>query len=96
VKRSGRDESLWVAIHICMEAMLGISLDFYCYLKLAKMLCLSYYCFSSTKLEKAEQVLPGSEGRWAREGGGEGAGGEMAQTMYAQMNKLKNKLLKIR
>jgi hypothetical protein len=39
------------------------------------------YAFSSTKLEKrAEQVLPGSEGS-----GGEG--GEMAQTMYAHMNK---------
>jgi hypothetical protein len=45
------------------------------------MLCLSYYwyAFSSTKLEKrAEQVLPGSKG---------GQGGEMAQTMYAHVNK---------
>jgi hypothetical protein len=25
VKRTGRDEPLWVAIHKCMEAMLGIS-----------------------------------------------------------------------
>jgi hypothetical protein len=25
VKRSGRDEPMWVAIHMCMEAMLGIS-----------------------------------------------------------------------
>jgi hypothetical protein len=25
-KRSGRDEPMWVAIHKCMEAMLGISL----------------------------------------------------------------------
>jgi hypothetical protein len=47
-----------------MEAMLGISLYSYLYLKLAKMLRISYYllCFSSTKLEKrAEQVLPGSK-----------------------------------
>jgi hypothetical protein len=47
-----------------MEAMLGISLYSYPYLKLAKVLCLSYYAyvFSSTKLEKrAEQVLPGSK-----------------------------------
>jgi hypothetical protein len=43
VKRSGRDEPMWVAIHKCMEAMLGISLSSYLYLKLAKMLCLSYY-----------------------------------------------------
>jgi hypothetical protein len=26
VKRSGRDEPMWVVIHMCMEAMLGISL----------------------------------------------------------------------
>jgi hypothetical protein len=47
-----------------MEAMLGISLYSYLYLKLAKMLCLSYYLyvFSSTILEKrAEQFLPGSK-----------------------------------
>jgi hypothetical protein len=44
------------------------------------------YVFSSTKLEKrAEQFLPGSE---AGERGREwGMGGEMAQTMYAYMNK---------
>jgi hypothetical protein len=29
---------------MCKEAMLGISLYSYLYLKLAKMLCLSYYC----------------------------------------------------
>jgi hypothetical protein len=26
VKRSGRDEPMWIVIHMCMEAMLGISL----------------------------------------------------------------------
>jgi hypothetical protein len=59
VKRSGRDEPMWVSIHKCMEAMLGISLYRYLYLKLAKMLCFSYI-FSSIKLEKkkAQQVLP--------------------------------------
>jgi hypothetical protein len=47
VKKSGRDEPMWVAIHKCMEAMLGISLYSYLYLKLAKTLCFSYYllCF---------------------------------------------------
>jgi hypothetical protein len=47
-----------------MEAMLGISLCSYLYLKLAKTLCLIItYVFFSTKLEKkSEQVLPGSEG----------------------------------
>jgi hypothetical protein len=34
---------MWIAIHKCMEAMLGISLYSYLYLKLAKPLCLSYY-----------------------------------------------------
>jgi hypothetical protein len=33
---------MWVALHKCMEAMLGISLYSYLYLKLAKH-CLSYY-----------------------------------------------------
>jgi hypothetical protein len=44
VKRLGRDEPVWVAIHKCMEAALGISL----------------YVFSSTKSEnkRVEQVLP--------------------------------------
>jgi hypothetical protein len=32
VKRSGRDESIWVVIHMCMEAMLGICLYSYPYL----------------------------------------------------------------
>jgi hypothetical protein len=57
VKRSDRDEPMWVVIHICMEAMLGISLYSYPYLKLAKTLCLSYYllCFLFNKI--------GEEGR---------------------------------
>jgi hypothetical protein len=44
VKKSGRDELIWVVIHMCMEAMVGISLYSYPCLKLVKMLCLSYYC----------------------------------------------------
>jgi hypothetical protein len=54
------------------------------------MLCLSYYTyvFSLTKLEiRAEHILPGSEEGWGGEGGGEGQGGEMTQTMYAHVNK---------
>jgi hypothetical protein len=51
------------------------------------MLCPSYYTLSSTKLEiKAEQFLPGSE-----RGMGRGRGGEMTQTLYAHMNRLKKK-----
>jgi hypothetical protein len=39
-----------------MKAMLGISLYSYLYLKLAKMLCLSYYllCFLFTKIGEEE------------------------------------------
>jgi hypothetical protein len=37
-------EKIRVVIYMCMEAMLGISLYNYPYFKLAKMLCLSYYC----------------------------------------------------
>jgi hypothetical protein len=64
VKRSGRDEPMWVVIHMCMEAMLGISLYSYLYLKLAKMICLSYYllCFLFNKIGEQEDS--------ARKGGG--------------------------
>jgi hypothetical protein len=50
VKRSGRDKPMWVAIHKCMEAVLGISL------KLAKTLCLSYYllCFLFSIIREQE------------------------------------------
>jgi hypothetical protein len=54
------------------------------------MLCLPYYAyvFSSTKLEIwAEQVLPGSERRRGKEGGGRGQGAEMTETMYTHVNK---------
>jgi hypothetical protein len=54
VKRSGRDEAIWVVIPMYKEPMLGISLYSYLYLKLAKMLCLSYYllCFLFNKIEE--------------------------------------------
>jgi hypothetical protein len=86
VKRSGRDESVWDVIHLCREAMLGIALYSYAYHNKQKCY-VSYYCscLLFNKLEKmAEQVLPGSEGVGGR---GKGQGGEMAQTMYAHMNK---------
>jgi hypothetical protein len=40
VKRSGRDEPVWVVTHISMETTQEISLYSYLYLKLAKMLFL--------------------------------------------------------
>jgi hypothetical protein len=75
MKRSDRDESIRVVIHMCMVAMLEISLNSYLYLKLAKTLCvLIIACvFSSTKLEKrAEQVLL-EAGGWGGKGGDGGA-----------------------
>jgi hypothetical protein len=63
-----------------MEATLGFSLYSYIYLKLAKTLCLSYYCLCLlfNKIgEEAEQVLPGSEGCGGRgrKWGGRGRNG---------------------
>jgi hypothetical protein len=54
------------------------------------MLYISYYCydFSSSKLViRTEQVVPGSKGGWEGGEGSGGQGGEMAQTMYAHVNK---------
>jgi hypothetical protein len=63
MKKSGRDEPIWVIIHKCMETTQGISLYNYLCLKLAKchVFLIIFYVFSSTKLEnkKAEQVLMG-------------------------------------
>jgi hypothetical protein len=82
VKRSGRDEPMWVAVHKCMEAVLRISLYSYLYLKLAKTLCLFYYllCFSSPKSDnkRVEQVLLEVEG-----------GRNTAQSMYTHVSKCK-------
>jgi hypothetical protein len=71
-KRSGRDEPAWVAIRKYMEAILGISLYSYLYLKLAKTLCLSYYllCFLFSKIGE-EESKTGSSWKWrVGEGGG--------------------------
>jgi hypothetical protein len=49
-----------------MEAMLGISLYSYLYLKLAKMLCVSYYllCFLFNKSKKkSAEFCPKGRGR---------------------------------
>jgi L-rhamnose mutarotase len=47
VKRSGRDEPVWVVIHMCIQATLGISLYSYFYLKPAKTLFLLLSLMSS-------------------------------------------------
>jgi hypothetical protein len=79
VKRSGRDEPIQVVIHMCMEAMVGISLYRHLYLKLAKKLRLSYYllCFLFNKIgEEARTGSAWKQGGWRggerfREKGGE-------------------------
>jgi hypothetical protein len=74
-----------------MEAMVGIFLYSYLYLKLAKMLCLSYYCFCFVFNKIGEEGRTGSAWKqrwWWGEGGDEGwSRGVMAQTIYARMNK---------
>jgi hypothetical protein len=83
VKRSDRDDPMWVVIHMCMEAMLGISLYSYIYHKLTKGCVFLILCFSSTKLEnkKAEHVLPGN-------------GRGVSQIMYTHVSKCKNDKIK--
>jgi hypothetical protein len=83
VKRSGRDEPIWVVIHMCMKTTQGSSLYSCPYLKLAKTpffyYLLWFFFFSSTKSEnkRAEQVLPRSQGQGQ-------------EIMYAHVSKCKN------
>jgi hypothetical protein len=103
VKRSGRDEPVWVAIHRYMEATLGISLYSYLYLKLSKTLCLSYYllCFLFNKIGE-QDVGTGSTWKGVNSsgvGGWRGVGEEMTQIMYTHVSKcksdkIKNKILR--
>jgi hypothetical protein len=73
-----------------MEVMLGISLYSYSYLKLAKTLCLSYYCLCHLFNKVGEEGRTGSAWKpdgWREKGGRGGQREEIAQTMYAHMNK---------
>jgi hypothetical protein len=72
------------AIHKCMEAMLGISLYSYLYLKLAKTLCLSYYLLFSLQQIRGE----GRTGSVQKQG-------EVARTMYTHVSKCKNDKIKV-
>jgi hypothetical protein len=72
-----------------MEAMLGISLYSYPYLKVAKnkVFLIIAYVFSAIKFEiRAKQVLPGSKGVFGKQVGPEGV---KPKTMYAYMKKCK-------
>jgi hypothetical protein len=83
VKKYGRNEPLWVIIHMCMEAMLEIFLYSYPYLNIAKTLCLSYFCLCLLFNKIGEEGRTCSA--WKQGGGGEREGSgraeEMAQTM---------------
>jgi hypothetical protein len=74
VKRSGRDEPMWVAIHTCMEATLGISLNSYLNLKLAKTLSF----LLSLRLSLQQNQRRGRNRFCPEAGSGEG---KLAQTM---------------
>jgi hypothetical protein len=60
--RSGRDEPIWVIIHICMESTQRISLYSCLYLKTSKsamFFLLSFIFFFFNKIrEEEEQALP--------------------------------------
>jgi hypothetical protein len=81
VKRSVRDEPIWVVRHIYMETAQGISLYSYLYLKLAKVPCFLNYlpCFFLYKIGE-------HEGRTGSVGMG-GEKGEVAQMMYRHGSK---------
>jgi hypothetical protein len=69
VKTSGRDEPIRIVMYLCMEAMIGMSLFSYPYLKLAKTLCLSYYCLCLLFNQTGEKGRTGSawkRGEWQK------------------------------
>jgi hypothetical protein len=68
-KKSGRDEPVWIAIHEGMEAMLGISLYSYLYLKLAKPLFfIIFYAFLQQNWRTRGQNPGSGVDGWGRGG----------------------------
>jgi hypothetical protein len=74
-----------------MEAVLGISLYSYLYLKLAKTICLSYYllCFLFNKMREQGG---GTGSAWKQSG--MVVRGQVAQTMYIHVSKIKKDKIK--
>jgi hypothetical protein len=71
MKRSSRDEPMWVVTHMCMETTQGISPCSYLHLKLAKMLFfLSYMFFLQQNQRTRGQNRFYPEVGWGEEGGG--------------------------
>jgi hypothetical protein len=80
---AGRDEPIGVVILMCVEAMLGISLYSYLYLKLAKhhtFLIIFYIFFLLQNWRTREWSRFCLEAGWR---------GEVAQTMYTHISKCK-------
>jgi hypothetical protein len=88
VKRSGRDEPMWVAVHKYIEVKLGIFLKNYLYLKLEKTLGLSY-CLLSFLLNKISKQEGGMGSAW-KQGEEVGQGGRGRPKMYTHVSKCKN------
>jgi hypothetical protein len=76
---------MWVSIHKCIETMLGISQYSYLFLKLEKMLFVSYYrlYFVFNKIRKQE----GRTGYASMQGRG---GREVTQAPYTHVSKCEN------
>jgi hypothetical protein len=88
-KRSDRDESMWVAIHMFMEATLEISLCSYLYLKLTKTLPFLLSLMFSLQQNREEEGRTGSA--WKRcVGGLAGWWVEVTQSMCTYVSKCEN------
>jgi hypothetical protein len=76
-----------VAMHMSIEAMLGISLYSYLYFKQVKILRLSYYYFHFLFNKTGEQESGTVSARkWEQR--------DMVQTMYTHVSKCKNNKIK--
>jgi hypothetical protein len=92
VKRSGRNESIRVVMHLCMKAMLGISLYNYPYLNKQNhfVFLIIANIFSKKWDESAKQVLPGSQGGGRKRHKDRGRNDPNNVCTYEYVNKLKN------
>jgi hypothetical protein len=86
VKRSGREEPVGVAIHMCMEATFGISPCSYLYQKLPKILSFLLSLMFSLQQNQGRRGYK----MFCPEGRGCGRREEVAQTMYTHVSKCKN------
>jgi hypothetical protein len=83
---------MWVAIQMCIEAMLGITLYSYLYPKIPKTLCFSYHLlyFLFNKIREEDRKSSAGSGGF----GWEEVVGEVAQKMYTHVSKCKNDKIK--